>query len=373
MPTPAEIADAVEAAPGWNARVAIIRTVPETFGTAQHAAVYAAIADRVYVPTLQPDFAYIHTREEYELVPLTAAYDLAVEGTASFTRVTREHLAQTLIQSPSSLRVFRLLLGLTRSEFAETCTIVAERWHMSPVGKSRVDSIEEGRRVSPPEALTCAAVIDLVMNREPDLFPPTPEGSALRRKIDKPDTANGWATVRQYAAGGVPLDVFLHQRAYGGAFRQVLDATSGERGDLVEDPVESLFRVERVPFLRTGSRDQAVIEQRWGLTVKPAPDFVLFDNRSDTLRAILECKGANDGGTARDKAARFRALRAEGQRLGGIPLFAVLAGIGWRRTMDALGPVVRDTDGRVFTLATLPQILETEPMSGLRGLAGDPA
>ena len=96
----------------------------------------------------------------------------------------------------------------------------------------------------------------------------------------------------------------------------MLDATSGERGDLVEDPVESLFVTERVPFLRTGSRDQAVIEQRWGLTVKPAPDFVLFDSRSDTLRAILECKGANDGGTARDKAARFRALRAEGQRLG---------------------------------------------------------
>ena len=94
--------------------------------------------------------------------------------------------------------------------------------------------------------MTCAAVIDLVMNRDPDLFPPTPEGSALRRKIDKPDTANGWATVRQYAAGGVPLDVFLHQRAYGGAFRQVLDATSGERGDLVEDPVESLFVAKRV-------------------------------------------------------------------------------------------------------------------------------
>jgi hypothetical protein len=34
-------------------------------------------------------------------------------------------------------------------------------------------------------------------------------------------------------------------------------------------------------------------------------------------------------------------------------LFAVLGGIGWRRTADALGPVIRDTDGRTFTLATL--------------------
>lgn len=371
MPTPAEIAEAVEAAGGWNGRVAIIRTVPETFGTAQHAAVYAAIAERVYVPTLQPDFAYVHTREEYELVPLSAAYDLAFEATDGFTRVTREHLTQALVQSPSSLRVFRLLLGFTRSEFAETSALVADRQNLSPLGTARVGSIEEGRRIAAPEAVTCAAVIDLVMNRDPELFPPTPVGSTLRLKIDKPDTANGWVTVREYAAGGVPLAIFLHQRAYGGAFRQLLDATSGERGDLVEDPVERLFLSERVPFLRTGSRDQSVIEQRWGLTVKPAPDFVLFDNRSDTLRAILECKGASDGGTARDKAARFRALRAEGQRLGGIPLFAVLAGIGWRRTMDALGPVVRDTDGRVFTLATLPRILDTEPVPGLRGLAGE--
>jgi hypothetical protein len=206
------------------------------------------------------------------------------------------------------------------------------------------------------------------MNRDPSLFPSTPEGSDLRLKIEKPDTANGWQSVREYAVGGVPLAVLLHQRAYGGAFRQLLDATSTERGDLVEDPVEQLFIEERIPFVRTGTQDQAAIEQRWGLTVRPAPDFALFDNRTDTLRAILECKGANDGGTARDKAARFRALRAEGQRLGGIPLFAVLAGVGWRRTADALGPVVRDTDGRVFTLATLPGILETEPVPGLRGL-----
>jgi hypothetical protein len=367
--TPNQIAEAVEAAEAWNVRVAIIRTVPEAFGLAQHAAVYAAIAERVYVPTLRPDYAYVHTREEYELAPLSAAYGLAYERTAGFTRVSRQDLARVLMDSPSTLRVFRLLLGFTGSEFAETCNLVAERFGMSPVGKGRVSSVEEGRRIAAPEANTCAAAIDLVMTRDPGLFPPTPAGSTLRRKIEKPDTASGWQSVRQYASTGVPFDVFLHQRAYGGAFRQLLDATSTERGDLVEDPVERLFTDERVPFVRTGAQNQAAIEDRWGLTVKPAPDFALFDDRTDTLRAILECKGANDGGTARDKAARFGRLRAEGQRLGGIPLFAVLAGIGWRRTADALGPVVRDTDGRVFTLATLPRILETEPVPSLRGLA----
>ena len=112
-----------------------------------------------------------------------------------------------------------------------------------------------------------------------------------------------------------------------------------------------------------------MIEKRFGVTVKPAPDFVVYDTRTDDLRAMLECKGANDGGTARDKAARFGNLRTEANRLGGVPLFAVLGGIGWRRTSDALGPVVKATDGRVFTIATLPEMLTVEPFPGLMGTA----
>ena len=368
MPTPHELAEAVAAAPSWNARVALIRRVPEEFGTAQHAEVYASIAERVYVPTLKPDFAYVHWREDYELGPLNAIYERAREATINFTRVSRDDLTRVLSDCPEALRVFRLLLGFTMPEFTETCILVAEKFGLPSVNRSAIGAMEEGRPGARDVAQACATAIDLVMTRAPDLFPPTPEGSTLRLKIEKPDTVEGWETVRRYATEGVPLSVFLHQRAYGGAFRQLLDATSSERGDLVEEAVERLFIDEGIPYIRTGTHNQAAIEERFGLTVRPAPDFVIFDNRSNTLRAILECKGANDGGTARDKAARFRALRTEVQRLGGVPLFAVLAGIGWRRTRDALGPVVRDTDGRTFTLATLAEMLSTEPLSGLHGL-----
>jgi hypothetical protein len=82
---------------------------------------------------------------------------------------------------------------------------------------------------------------------------------------------------------------------------------------------------------------------------------------------MLECKLTNDGGTARDKAARFRSLRAEANRLGGVPVFAILEGLGWRRMADALGPVIRDTDGRTFFLGTLSEMLQTEPFPSLRG------
>lgn len=103
------------------------------------------------------------------------------------------------------------------------------------------------------------------------------------------------------------------------------------------------------------------------MRVAPAPDFVVYDE-NETLRAMLECKGANDGGTARDKALRFARLKQESVRLNGVPLLAVLGGIGWARVNDTLGPVVRDTDGRVFTLANLGDMLTVAPFPALKGL-----
>ena len=81
---------------------------------------------------------------------------------------------------------------------------------------------------------------------------------------------------------------------------------------------------------------------------------------------MLANRTLSDGGTARDIAARFATLRAESVRLGGIPVFAVLAGLGWKRTQDALGPVVRDTDARDFTLKNLPEMMTVEPFASLR-------
>ncbi|HVL28487.1 MAG TPA: hypothetical protein VM390_10095 [Acidimicrobiales bacterium] len=98
----------------------------------------------------------------------------------------------------------------------------------------------------------------------------------------------------------------------------------------------------------------------------PAPDFVVYDE-SGSLRAMLECKGANDGGTARDKALRFSTLRQESIRLNGTPLFAVLGGLGWSRVNDTLGPVVRDCDGRVFTLGNLHEMVTVQPFPQLTG------
>jgi hypothetical protein len=166
--------------------------------------------------------------------------------------------------------------------------------------------------VARQRAIAARTVVE-VMNG--DFFGEAPPG--MNSKQDKPDTANGWDSVRDFAAGGVPLNVFLHQRHYGGAFRQLLDAISSRRGDLIEDAVEALFTEHGISFIRAGSHNQADIAARFEVRVTPAPDFVVFDPRDDSLKAILECKGANNGGTARDKARRVTALKDESIRLGG--------------------------------------------------------
>lgn len=351
----------VAAASDWNARVALVRKVPEAFGKASHQEVYARIAEWVYVPNLSPDFAYVHWRPEYELAWVEEAYRHAYELTRGFASIDVDALTAAILARPRTLQIFRLLLGLTAQEFAVATQIVAERHGLPPVGSGRIKGLESGSACSEDVARCCALVVDEGMRGV--LFGAPPTG-AVQPKIHKPDTLDGWGTVQRYASGGVPLAVFLHQRHYGGSFRQLLDATSTQRGDLLEDAVEELFQANGVRFIRTGAHNQEEIARRFGVTVKPAPDFVVFDD-SDTLRALLECKVANDGGTARDKAARYASLRTEANRLGGTPLFAVLAGLGWRRTSDALGPVVRDTDGRVFTIPTLTEMLRVQPFPGL--------
>ncbi len=356
----AGIVEAIAAAPTWDARVALIRRIPEAFGTADRPVLYSSVAGAVFVPRLTPDFAFIHWRDEYELEPFREIYEEANRLTSRFRNVDVASLATTIAALPETLKVFRTILGFTPQEFAAASGMVAEVVDTAAISTSRVKAIEAGRRLHPGEDSACAELIDRAMTHR--LFLASSE--ELRPRIDKPDTGMGWDSVRAAVDDGVPYPVLLHQRLYGGAFRTLLDATSTQRGDILEDAVEGVLRAHRVPYVRTGPANQEEIARRFQITVRPAPDFVMFDG-TETLRAILECKVANDGGTARDKAARYGALRIESQRLGGVPVFAVLSGLGWRRTGDALGPVVEATDGRVFTLATLNEITTVQPMPGL--------
>lgn len=368
MPSVEETVSKIVGASTWDQRVAQIRLVAQRHGTGEHAGIFAEVARQGYVPHLAPDFSYINQAPFYERGYFAEVYATTAAATNDFTLAGEDQLVQVIQDNPRTLLVLRTILGLTKDEFAHSTVLVAEALRLSRLTPGKVDSMEKrGTAVTAEQARVIAATLVQVM--EGSLF--GEPGGDLRRKQDKLDTEQGWTSVHRLATEGVSYADLLHQRHYGGAFRQVLDATSSQRGDLIEAAVEQLFLDNGIPFIRTGSHNQGDIAARFEITVTPAPDFVVFDG-SDTLRAMLECKLVNDGGTARDKALRFRTLRQESIRLGGIPLLAVLGGMGWARVNDTLGPVVRDTEGRVFTLATLPQMLDVSPFPTLGGLAPTP-
>jgi hypothetical protein len=352
----------------WDQRVAEIRLIPQRHGRNDEPVVFAQLARELYVPDLAPDFAFVHEAPFYEGLHFGEVYDTAHDGTNGFKAVGVTKLADILIANPPTLLLFRTITGLLKNELAATTAVVAERLGdgYPAVSPSTVDNAEKkGSRLTEAQATVLATTIDQLISRQ--MFSDAPEG--LRSKQDKYDTENGWDTVRNLAKHGVPYRWFLHQCHYGGSFGQLTNATSGLKGDLLEDAVEALFKANGVPHIRTGSHNQGDIVTTFGVTVAPAPDFVVFD-ANKTLRAMLECKATNDGGTARDKANRFRALQAESTRLSGVPVIGVLGGTGWARVNDTLGPVLRYTDGRVFTVETLDQMMSVEPFPPLLNLTG---
>ncbi|MBI5521362.1 MAG: hypothetical protein HY910_01950 [Desulfarculus sp.] len=364
MPTVEETITRIIEASTWDQRIAQIRLVPHNHGTNEHQQIYAAVARSLYVPHLSPDFAYIHQPPFYGAEYFQRVYRAAHQATQGFSRVSENDLAKVIEDDPRTLLVFRTIMGLTKEEFAHATKLAAEVMGLSALTGSKVDSMErKGTTVTRQQARLTAKTLSQIIDGS--LFG-TPPGDLFSKQA-KPDTQEGWNSVRRLAAEGVPFSMFLHQRHYGGAFRQVLDATSTLRGDLIEDAVEALFKENGVPYLRTGSHNQGEIAERFEVRVTPAPDFVVFDP-AGALKGMLECKGTNDGGTARDKAMRFERLRQESVRLGGVPLIAVLGGLGWKRVNDTLGPVVRDTEGRVFTISTLAEMLEVTPFPFLTGL-----
>lgn len=354
-------------ADSWDQRVEAIRRVPELHGKQEHRAVYAAIAEALYRPELSPQFAFIQWREEYGLERFRKAYRAAHDATNGFAAPTLDDLSAALQGCPETLLVFRSIVGYTPNELSVAVRELGEQddeTETTKVTGSRVKAIEGGSSPSLAEARCLAKAVRQLVSHK--LWAKAPEG--FQPKIEKPDTARGWESVREFASRGAPYEVYLHQRHFGGAFRTLLDATSSGRGELLEGAVESLLMRAGIPYVKTGSSNQKDIANRFNLTVQPAPDFVLYEPPNH-LRAMIECKMTNDGGTARDKASRYATLRSEAVRLGGVALFAVLDGLGWERVNDALGPVVRDCDGRVFTLSTVSEMLSTRPLPQLENLS----
>jgi len=266
-----------------------------------------------------------------------------------------------------------MIAGLTYNELAVATTLATGH----EVGGGSLRGYE--RESAPPaegsgrwnrraEVLSrVAQTVLAVVDRQILEVPPAAEPS-FHSKLDKRDTMDGWASVARDASAGVPYSSLLHQRYVGGLWRQVQDAYSEVKGDgILELPLETMLREHSIPFWRSppGASGARQTAQRYG--IDPGPDFLIPD---DNPAVIVESKVGEDGGTVRDKAARIQRLaEIAGRR--GLLLCAVVDGKGWGERPSALADVVVATNGRTFSLSTLPNLLELPEISVWRGRAAE--
>jgi len=314
----------------------------------------------IYEGRLAPQFhavpwgASLHEREAFR-----TAYRSAHRLTAGFTKTSEADLLATLEADPRTLLVFRLILGYTIAELASALELL----NVEGATRPTLDALEHGRGTltSARRAVLAgiAKAVTQVIERElfalDDALPP----EDFKSRLDKIDTLEGWLSVQKAAAGGVDYADLLYERYVDGPWLAARAAYSEKKGRLIEDAVSELLTEAQIPF------DQAPDELVRRGILPSKPDFVLPS--VDEPKVTLEAKGADDGGTARDKAARIAAVATAARAHGWTPL-AVIDGNGWKRR-DALVQTLEATRGLTFSLANLELILDVPEVAELRGTA----
>jgi hypothetical protein len=319
-----------------------------------------AAAERVLKAAAEQYTAHLSTY--FHLIPWDKAnlfepeqfkqlYDLAAKETRGFQTATPEGIGSCLLKHPSTIAVFRMISGYTLNEIAFVLGSEDEEF-LSKDELQRVERIgaditrtllEKWRRKVP------ALAAFFVRSLDPNYLsiPAEIDQEKFRLRTGRYDTHDGWRSVATTAKRRVPYYELLYQRYVGGLFRQAMDTSSSIKAEILEDPVSDLLRKAGIPFYKTRFREKI---PGWD----QAPDF--FIPSREAPEVIIEAKVAEDGGTARDKAARIKVLAGIARRKG-ITLISFVDGKGFTRINDVLMPILAYSKGLVFTLKNRNELL----------------
>lgn len=296
----------------------------------------------------------------YDETGFQNAYARVLELSKGFSKIQAKDLASILRTFPPSILVFRLIAALSLDEIST----LLQTTQGVDLSKDIMREFELGREVGKTHREKWNGACDALGRVLSDSIagnllelPAMVDKDRFRERKAKPDTLQGWEDVRKSAEQGVDYWILLYQRYVGGFFRQAMDASSSIKGDILEDAIVSLLQANRIPFYRTRPREKI---PGW----EQAPDFLLPNRDNPTV--AIEAKLAEDGGTARDKAARIERLCREAQEKGVLPL-AVIDGKGFYRINDVTAPIIRNTLGETYTLKTVERVLEIPKVASLRG------
>lgn len=280
-------------------------------------------------------------------------YQTLKRTTNDFTAVSVQAVEAAVAATPVSFIVFRAILGFTPPEWAYVTT---ERTGVR-VDQGAARTMDRAVRLRPltprpfgtslgdqrMRAMIRAGVETLEQGIGVD-------NPGLVHRLDKVDTREGIRSIQPIADLGVPYAVLLYERFLGRPFASHRDAVSELVGLVVESAIKTVLTEARVTFRETGRAERIT-------GFDQAPDFIVPDEFNPV--ALIEAKLTEDDGTARDKVARvqrLRTLRDESRMT--YDVIACIAGRGFKVRREDMRRMLKATEGKVFTLETMPLLVE---------------
>ncbi len=178
--------------------------------------------------------------------------------------------------------------------------------------------------------------------------------TVLLHRLDKADTRQGIASIKNLSGIGVPYGMLLYERLLGRPFAGHRDSVSDIIGDTLESAIEEVLFRAAISFRKTKRAER--IEG-----FDQSPDFIIPSEFNPQI--IIEAKITEDDGTARDKVTRIQhlgQLSLAGRRADD-PKYEVIACIGGRGfgvRREDMKKMIIATRGKVFTLKTLDRLIE---------------
>lgn len=275
-------------------------------------------------------------------------------ATVDFTTFTQERVEAAVVTRPIAFIVFRSILGFTPPEWA----YVTSELTGEVVDQGAARSMDRRVRLRPLEPrpplrdtvsdrrmrAMIRAGIETLTAGAPPLAP------GIVHRLDKVDTRSGIPSVQHIAQLGVPYAVLLYERFLGRPFASHRDAVSELVGLVVESAIKDVLTAAGVSF-----RETARAERIPGFD--QAPDFMVPDEFNPA--ALIEAKLTEDDGTARDKVSRVQRLRTLRDETGlNYDVIACIAGRGFKVRREDMRRMLRCTEGKVFTLETMPLLVD---------------
>ncbi|MCC7416585.1 MAG: hypothetical protein IT176_05530 [Acidobacteria bacterium] len=309
---------------------------------------------------LQSQFLVLPRGDHFvDYADFQSAYEMLKRHTDAFGAFTADRIWNALREDALAFLVVRTILGLSPPEWADLARSdlgveVPQNMARDLDVRCRHEREVFARLTRPRNGLALDRAEALVAIAVDYISRGAPAGAAdTVHRLAKIDTADGLVSLRHAASEHVPYAVLLYERYLGRPFASHRDSVSELVGDVMESAVEERLHRARITFRKTKRAERIPgFEQ--------APDFLVPTELA--AAAVIEAKITGDDGTARDKVTRIEklaAIRDERLRAGqsSFEVIACIDGRGFGVRREDMRRMLLRTDGKVFTLATLDQLI----------------